>query len=1188
MHDIEEDRGHSWARMLARLAARRPWVILVVVGIVTVGAGVRSSRLEMRMNWADLLPDGNPAVEGYREIQTRFGDASGIVVALEGERDSIVAMAEELAPRLEALESLRTVMGRAPTAHMRNHGAVLLKPTDLDRMLRRSADWTLVGSLRGLNDDLEREYTDSETNLRRDEVDVSRSVLGMTRSLELLSAGLSGTTPPSAMNEAADAWVLGEPWLLSLDRRMLLISCMPEADWTDIRGQITAVEDVEAAVADVGQRYPTVEAGTTGMSRIAKDEMESVGFYTVILSILALVLIFVLLSRTFRGWVVPVLALTPLVVGIMWTMGAIQLLFGSINLFTSMMSLVLLGLGIDFAIHLTARFQEERSRGGSLERILARTLSTTGVAVTVGAVTTALAFFTLLVGRTVGFDEFGAAAGSGVLLTLAAIFLTQPPLLVLRERWRIRRGHPRAGVMNGVGGIQFPTRPADGGDPDDRGRGLAATGYSWIGRVAAAAWQRPLPFLAGAAVVAAVGVWGALHTEWEWDFLELEAAGLRSVSLQREIPRRFGTSDHAAWVVASSLAESRALKESFRELPVVGEVAALSDLVPPPERVAAYGPRLEAFRAGALARDRPAWTPGDGPALAVELDRLWDNLDLMSNLAFTAGLDRIVAVIDRLTGLDAATGQSEPSAVLPTLTRQVADLDAGMARPLAEAWAARMHVNLVAITNPAAVDMADVPEAQRRLYLARRGDGMLVQVFPRRYLGDRDALARFAAQTEEVEPRVVGTEKLILIMNQETLADGESAVFLALVVIAGLLMVYFRSPIGLLALIPLATGVVSMLGLMWLLGIKYNYMNMIAVPIILGIGIDDGVHALHRLREEAEPTRGAVLRSFRSVGKAILLTSVTTMIGFGSVMVYEMRGMASFGQVLFIGVATCFLATIFVLPAAVRLAARWGGLGRRAPSRTAQVGLFLAALLVATPARAQSPDGEDWLARIEAAETVPHATSLMTQTITTSGGSERTFTIRSWSAQDGDVALMAYVEPRRVAGDRILQLDGGDQFWYYMRRRDVTRHFTGHTRRQKAMGSDFSYEDLAWGDFTEDYTAELLGREALDGEETVKLRLVPTATGPSYHHLILWAGTEDRLTRQIEYYDEDQLLKTLFVSNFAVVEGRTIALRMEMVNPREGSRTVMETREITFSDPPDPGLFTRAALTRPLPQRRED
>jgi len=228
-------------------------------------------------------------------------------------------------------------------------------------------------------------------------------------------------------------------------------------------------------------------------------------------------------------------------------------------------------------------------------------------------------------------------------------------------------------------------------------------------------------------------------------------------------------------------------------------------------------------------------------------------------------------------------------------------------------------------------------------------------------------------------------------------------------------------------------------------------------------------------------------------------------------------------------------------------------------------------------------DGAEWLARIDAAESVPYSYGVMRQTITTSGGQDRTFTIRMWSAEDGDVSLMAYVDPRRVAGDRILQLEGGDRFWYYMKRRDVTRHFAGHNRKQSAMGSDFSYEDLAVGDLAQDYTAEVMGVEVVDGVELVKLRCIPTESGPSYDHLILWAGTDDHLTRRIEYYDEEHHLKTLLLDDFQVVEGRKLAMTMEMVNDREGSRTVFETLEITFATPPDPALFTQAALTRRLP-----
>ncbi len=937
---VDEKR---WALALTRLATRRPRLVLLLAVAISIVSVSLAAGLELRMNWVDLLPAGDPTVEGYKDILDRFGEGS-IVVALEGERDSIVAMAEELGPRLEALESLRAVVGKLPVEFMRNHGFVLLKPDQFDRMLASLGDWTLTGTLTGINADFEREYTESESNLRRDEVDVARSVLGLTRALELLSAGVAGQVGLEAMSEAADAAALGEPWMLSLDRQMLLVVCTPKALWGELDVALATLDEVEGIMYEVGARYPGVHASTTGIVKIGEDEMNSVGSYTILLSLGALIIIYFLLARTFLGWVMPLVALTPLVMGILWTQGLLRILFGGLNIITAMMMLVLLGLGVDFAIHVIARFQEERSRGGDLSEVLVTTLSGTGTAVTVGALTTALAFFTLMVGRTRGIFEFGAAAGTGVILTLVAIFLTLPPLLVLRERRLGRAGGGEAsgpamdsgaderGGPEGQPGPGWSYRSEEAPVVEGSGGGgWAASGYAWIGSLAALGWRRPVPFLSVAALLMVGSVWGLRHTQWEWDFLELEAEGLRSVELQREIPGRFGVSDHAAWVVTASVEESRELKEHFRQLPEVGDVTAISDFLPAPERLATYQPKLEKFRAGPLQAVRAPWQPGDTEILAAEVERLWDNLDLMSNLAFAAGLDRIVRVIDRITGLDAETGDTDDSALLPTLTRRLrgergegeGELSAGpddaRVRPLAEAWAARMRDNLEHMTNPAPVSLDQVPENFLRTLTPREGEGFLLQIVPRRYLYDREALERFAEQTEEIRADVISTEKLILVMNDETLADGRSAALLALATIAVLLLVHFRGLLGLLAMLPLALGSLGMLGLMYLLGIKYNYVNLIAVPIILGIGIDDGVHALHRYREEPGEGEVRVMSAFRHVGKAILLTSVTTMIGFGSVAFYEMRGMASFGQVLFMGVGTCFLATVLVLPPLMRV-----------------------------------------------------------------------------------------------------------------------------------------------------------------------------------------------------------------------------------------------------------------------------
>jgi len=242
--------------------------------------------------------------------------------------------------------------------------------------------------------------------------------------------------------------------------------------------------------------------------------------------------------------------------------------------------------------------------------------------------------------------------------------------------------------------------------------------------------------------------------------------------------------------------------------------------------------------------------------------------------------------------------------------------------------------------------------------------------------------------------------------------------------------------------------------------------------------------------------------------------------------------------------------------------------------------LFLSAT-ICNPLFAQE-NGAAWLERIDAAERVPYSYGVLKQTITTSGGSERTLTMKAWSAENGDLSLMVYTDPPRVRGDKILLRNGGDDIWYYMQRRDVTRHYAGHTRRQSAMGSDFSYEDLFQGSMTEDYTAEFQGFEEIEGIECVRLKLVPTESGPSYDHLILWAGRDDTLSRKIEYYDEDGLLKTLLISEFREVEGRRIGFRMEMKNNREGSRTLMVFDSITFAGEPEAWIFTKEALTREI------
>jgi predicted RND superfamily exporter protein len=141
--------------------------------------------------------------------------------------------------------------------------------------------------------------------------------------------------------------------------------------------------------------------------------------------------------------------------------------------------------------------------------------------------------------------------------------------------------------------------------------------------------------------------------------------------------------------------------------------------------------------------------------------------------------------------------------------------------------------------------------------------------------------------------------------------DGRNAMFLTIVVIFLLLLMDFRNvKHTFMAMIPLAAGLVWMIGLMKLTGQQFTVMNVMGLPMILGIGIDDGVHIIHRWVSEGRKNIRVV---FASTGKAILLTSLTTMLGFGSMIFSVWRGFGQLGAALFVGVGACFLTTVLFL-----------------------------------------------------------------------------------------------------------------------------------------------------------------------------------------------------------------------------------------------------------------------------------
>jgi outer membrane lipoprotein-sorting protein len=356
---------------------------------------------------------------------------------------------------------------------------------------------------------------------------------------------------------------------------------------------------------------------------------------------------------------------------------------------------------------------------------------------------------------------------------------------------------------------------------------------------------------------------------------------------------------------------------------------------------------------------------------------------------------------------------------------------------------------------------------------------------------------------------------------------------------------------------------------LWALGEKLNYINMIAFPVILGIGVDDGVHFMHRFMQEGQ---GGLRKALASVGQAMVMSSLTTMIGFGSLMFYLMVGMASMGLVLFIGVGACLLVTLLLMPA---LATIFGNRllkessGGASMDRAASLVLVLVALLgigAGTTPVAAGQDAAEILEHCDDAEGYDSSYGEMKQVITTTSGNQRTLAIRSWAVDSGDRQLAEYLAPADVEGQRMLMTNDGDDIWMFNAETRRTRKLGSHMRKKKVMGSDFTYEDQAGGKISKKYSGRVLREEEMNGVPCFVLELEPTPEGPSYRKIVLWLGMEDYVTRRVDYYqdEEPEPFKRLVCEDLRDVEGKVVPFTMTMTNLQDDTETINIIDNIAF------------------------
>jgi len=861
---------------------------IVIAAVLSAGlAGLWTARhLGYKVSRVDLLDPESEYNKLWIDYIHEFGEDDDAVVVVEGRaREDVIAVLEEVSREVAREGDLfRSVLHEVDLSRIRAKGLHYLAATDLaaiDKFIERTEP-ILAGGWAQLK--------------------VGTMVAGMagqmvaggapgqaespTASLERYSEALLAGMEPSA--QAADPRLAEyvSPWpsmpeslstlrdlssehLLAKNGRLGFVLLRMVKAEGGFAGASAATDELRRIIAAVAARHPDTTIGLTGLPVMEDDEMRSSQQSMVWASGLSLAAVAIVIIAGFGGIRHAMMANGVLVIGMAWAFGWATVSVGHLNILSVTFTVTMIGVGIDYGTYYIGRYLEFRRAGHACDAALLATSGSVGPGILTGAITTAVAFFCAALTSFVGVAELGMIAGGGILLCCAAELLVLPAVVAIVDRsW--------------LGGRIPEPVPV----------------HAWLAPV-----LRHPRFVALAGMAGTMALAGGLHElDYDHNLLNLQPDGLESVAVEKKLLEECDQSVWYALSIADSREELLARKEQLKALPSVERVDEIASLLPVDEDL--KRPIIARIR-GRLANlpERPPEIPVD------RLEALGETLGWAQGEAVKrpGGL-RTAWHLERAREALRRMGPEDCFRTLAVFQQRAAgDL------------LTRLHA-LAGVADPEPPQLADLPPSLVERFVGSSGRHLL-KIYGRGDIWNFDALERFVKDVRAVDPRATGNPLQAYEASLEMKRSYEQAALYSLIVILAVLWLDFRSIVhALLAALPLALGMAQTLGLMGLVGIDLNPANLIGIPLILGIAVDYGVHIVHDALERPGPYRISA-----STANAVLVDALTTILGFGALMVASHKGLESLGRVLTLGVTTCTITSLVLLPAILALVRPVGG-----------------------------------------------------------------------------------------------------------------------------------------------------------------------------------------------------------------------------------------------------------------------
>ncbi len=880
--------------------------LLIVLGITLIMI-YGASRVQSQMTYYSILPSKEKNVQDLKEIIKNFPMASGIIAVIDGRKIKNPAEAEkQVKATIDALERelnkasykkyiIRT-SGKTDISLFKEHGLMLTKSEDIKRFAEMFKSLNFSALLHNINNDFEKEYSGNEEKLSLDENFAVSQFKGLDNLVHLMEKAASGKKVSNAeVNKVLGGYLYGDSYLLSNDNRMGLLIIEPNFTIDTIGKMTKGVSFIEKGVKSVAAAHG-LKAGLTGLTVVGRDEMETSQQGLAVSSTIALLLILALMIFAFRMFSAPLISGTPLVVGIIWTIGLTGFTIQRLNIVTAMYMVALLGLGIDYAIHLLTAFVQERDGGVPFKDAVLNSLGKSGNGIIIGALTTAAAFFMLSFSKTEMISELGIVAGLGIISELVVMIMMIPPLLSWRNSRVERKGK---GEHKLFARININSHAASG-----------------LGNMLV---KKPYAVMLVMILVITGFSFFAGKISIEQNIMNMEKKGLESIKLQDEMVKEFGMAPDVMSIISSNLDEIKSLSTKLKKLSSVKRVESIVPYVTIGDEVKVRTPEIKEFKMN-IENTRSENSGIDNRKLLYELNRLEDNFLELSDLAYLGNMDKIAGILSHATGRN-SDGVKVGTTAFDSLGGMLekGPVDERNLEHLQNMVRDNLAAKLTEMTSLQPVTLDMVPAVMRDSFVSSDGSKFLLNIVPTKNPWKGDFRKIYESQIKSVTDKATGmvlAGDVLTIMARE---DGVRSSLGAVLVIFIIILIDFRNvKLAFLTMIPLAASFLVLFGIMGIFNIKFDFVNIIAVPLLIGIGIDDAVHINHRYLLEG---KGSMARVIGKTGTALLLTSLTTIIGFASFIPSPMRAMKSTGIVLSLAMAIAFINSVLLHPAVLIVAA---------------------------------------------------------------------------------------------------------------------------------------------------------------------------------------------------------------------------------------------------------------------------